>query len=103
MSKIIKRPQAERDLEESFVFIGEKNLDAALDFLAAAEEAFDLLAQLPHLGSPREFRSTRLRNVRMWHIKGFEDYLIFYRVTAQGIEILRVLHGKRDIESIFSH
>lgn len=33
-------------------------------------------------------------------IKGFEDYLIFYRPLADGVEIVRVLHGKRNIPTI---
>ena len=38
----------------------------------------------------------------MWHVKGFEDYLIFYRPIDDGVEIFRVLPGKRDIEAIFN-
>ena len=30
----------------------------------------------------------------------FRDYLIFYRVTAEAVEILRVLHGARDIDRL---
>ncbi len=98
---VTKRTQAERDLEESFVYIGEENLDAGVRFLVAAEESIEFVAKMPHIGSPREFRSSRLRNVRVWPVKGFEDYLIFYRPTDDGIEVMRVLHGKRDIEEIF--
>jgi toxin ParE1/3/4 len=57
---------------------------------------------MPSIGSPREFRSRRLRNIRMWPVKGFEEHLIFYRENDDGIEVIRVLHGKRDIEDIFS-
>jgi toxin ParE1/3/4 len=100
MSNIHKRVQAERDLEECFVFLGERDLDTGLDFLFAAEQTFEQLAQMPFLGSPREFRSTRLRGLRQWHIKGYEQYLIFYRPTEVGIEVLRVLHSRRDIETV---
>jgi len=99
---VTKRIQAERDVEECFVYIGKESLDAGVRFLVAAEESFEFLAKMPHIGSPREFRSTRLRNIRMWPVKGFEDYLIFYRPTDEGIEVLRVLHSKRDIEEVFS-
>lgn len=30
----------------------------------------------------------------------FREYLIFYRVTADAVEILRVLHGARDIDAL---
>jgi toxin ParE1/3/4 len=36
-------------------------------------------------------------------ILGFpvEDYVIFYRQVSTGIEVVRVLHGARDIEALF--
>jgi toxin ParE1/3/4 len=37
----------------------------------------------------------------MWRVRGFERYLIFYRPTDDGIDVVRVLHGSRDIESLF--
>jgi plasmid stabilization system protein ParE len=33
-------------------------------------------------------------------VKGFEKYLIFYRVFDNYIEIVRVLHSAQDIDSI---
>ena len=56
MSAIYKHTQAERDLENAFVFIGEKDFDSGLDFLFAAEQTFELLAKMPFIGSPRDFR-----------------------------------------------
>ncbi len=36
----------------------------------------------------------------MWPIRGFENYLVFYRPIEEGIEVTRVLHGARDIRGI---
>jgi plasmid stabilization system protein ParE len=36
-----------------------------------------------------------------WLIAGFNNYLIFYRAIPEGIEVLHVYHGARDIESLF--
>ncbi len=101
MNNIKKREQAKRDLEEIFVFIGERDIDTGLDFLLATEQTFELLAGMPLLGSARRFKSPRLRNIRQFPVKSYEDYLIFYIPTDDGVEILRVLHGRRDIEAIF--
>jgi len=102
MSVVVKRRQAERDLEDCFVFIGKRDLAAGLDFLRAATETFDLLTKMPLLGSPRRLRSSKLRNLRQWPVKGYVDYLIFYRPLQNGIEVFRVLHAKRDIEDVFA-
>jgi plasmid stabilization system protein ParE len=40
-----------------------------------------------------------LENVRSFPI---DDYLIFYSPIAAGIEVLRVVSGYRDLESLFS-
>ncbi|MGE0131804.1 MAG: type II toxin-antitoxin system RelE/ParE family toxin [Blastocatellales bacterium] len=101
MNNVHKREQAKRDLEETFVFIGERDLDTGLDFLFAAEQTFELLANMPLIGSQRRSRSSKLRDVRQFPVKGYKDYLIFYLPTDNGIEVLRVLHGRRDIEAIF--
>jgi plasmid stabilization system protein ParE len=34
-------------------------------------------------------------------VKGFENYLIFYRVIRDRVEIARVMHGARDLERSF--
>ncbi|MCE2718464.1 MAG: type II toxin-antitoxin system RelE/ParE family toxin [Dolichospermum sp.] len=38
--------------------------------------------------------------IRQWRIKNFKDYLIFYKVQEEQVEVLRVLHGARDLEDL---
>jgi toxin ParE1/3/4 len=38
----------------------------------------------------------------MWPIGGFEKYLIFYLPLPDGIDVIRVVHGARDIERLFA-
>lgn len=70
-------------------------------FLRACNIGIQALAQMPELGRARNFRNPRFSSVRAWPVKGFERYLIFYRPLADGIEILRVIHGARDLERLF--
>ena len=96
-------PAADADIDKAFYDYQEKSgLETAFRFVDAVRESFELLVQMPYIGSPREFRHSRVRNMRMWIVKGFSDYLIFYRPTDDTVEVLRVLHGKRDIEEILS-
>jgi uncharacterized protein YyaL (SSP411 family) len=60
-----------------------------------------LLEQIAGLGRLRKFRNPRLKGVRSWLVSGFDNYLIFYRATPEGIEVLHVYHGARDIEARF--
>lgn len=100
--EIRKKPQAERDIEECFVFIGEDNLDIGVYFLVAVEESIEEIGRNPFIGKQRTFKSSQLQNLRMWMVKGFSNYQIYYTVKDETIEIIRVLHGARDIDDIFS-
>jgi toxin ParE1/3/4 len=99
---VILQPAAERDLIEHFSYIA-RNSDEpmARRFLTAAYATFDQLAQMPRMGSSRRFRNPRFSNVRMWRVEGFEKHLIFYRPLDDGIRVLRLLYGSRDIERLF--
>lgn len=98
--RAFKRPRARLDLLEHFVYIGEHNPKAAMRFLAAAENAFERLAEMPGSGPVRSVENERLVGLRSWPIPGFRTYRIFYLPTPSGIDIVRVLHAARDVRSI---
>ena len=95
-------PHADRDINNHFEYIARDNLEAAIRFYKAAFRAFDLLLANPRAGPMREFDNPQLSRTRIWLVKGFEKYLIFYRATNEVVEVLRVLHSARDIDSILS-
>ncbi len=100
MSEVNKRPQVIRDLIELATYIAADNLNASDRFLAAAEEIFKQLAKMPEMGKLIQFSNPNLAGIRQQAIKGFKNYLVFYRLTNSGVEILRVIHGARDILEI---
>ena len=55
---------------------------------------------MPGMGEQRESTNPRLDGLRVWRIDGFPNHLIFYRPIEGGIEIIRVLHGARDIDAV---
>jgi plasmid stabilization system protein ParE len=76
------------------------NPDAATRVIEAAYKTFKTLAGNPGIGRVRRFRNPRLRDIRSWHITGFENYLIFYRGVTNGIQVNHVYHGARNIEAL---
>ncbi|NLX98137.1 MAG: type II toxin-antitoxin system RelE/ParE family toxin, partial [Rhodopirellula sp.] len=70
--------------------------------LDAAEAACEFLAQTPEAGTLCQFRDPEAAGIRVWSIRGFQNFLIFYRPVPEGADIVRVLHGAQDIESLFS-
>jgi toxin ParE1/3/4 len=97
---VIQRAEAQEDLADAFAYIGQDSLDAALRFVQAAEKTFQQLAMMPGIGE--RFRTVRpeLVDVRRIGISGFRKYQVYFRPTDDGIEVLRILHGARDIERI---
>ncbi|HEX4795815.1 MAG TPA: type II toxin-antitoxin system RelE/ParE family toxin [Humisphaera sp.] len=100
-NRIIIGPEALRDLDEQVVYIGERDFDAAERFELAVQADIAKLAQWPGFGAKREYPNPRLAGMRSWPITGFENHLIFYIPIADGIEVVRVLHGARDLDRIF--
>jgi toxin ParE1/3/4 len=90
----------ENELWAIWEHIADDNPDAATRVVEAAYETFKTLAATPGLGRLRKFRNPRLKGVRSWLVSGFENYLIFYRAIPEGIEVLHVYHGARDIEAL---
>lgn len=101
-ARIIIRPKAEADLDETAEYIGRENPEAAARFLTTAEETFKQLLATPGLGRLREYLDPRLTGLRSWRIRGFENWLVFYRPADGGIEVVRVLHGARDLGPLFA-
>lgn len=98
---VVMKPRADLDLDEQADYLARRNPQAARRFYDAAEKAFDLLAQMSELGSLCEFATLAAGGLRMWPIHGFENHIIFYRPSESGIQVVRVLHGARDLEAIF--
>lgn len=101
--KIIIRDDAFDDLDATSDIISQDSQIASINFLEQAQRAFELIADMPGVGSARsEFNNPELRGLRMWPIPRFRAYLIFYLVTDDAVDIVRVVHGSRDIVAIFS-
>jgi toxin ParE1/3/4 len=95
MKVLVKSPVWD-DLREIGLRIAEENPDAADRFLTAAKASFELLGRHPRIGRLRSFS---VPGVRSWLIPDFQNYLIFYLLTAAEVQILVVLHGARDLAS----
>ena len=104
MSRAIHRGRkARQDLVDIFRdHVREAGLRVAQRFFAQAEATFTRLAGMPGMGAPYEHEHPALAGVRVFPVSRFKKYLVFYRPVADGIEIVRVLHGARDIPDLLA-
>ncbi|MBZ9994535.1 type II toxin-antitoxin system RelE/ParE family toxin [Mesorhizobium sp. BH1-1-4] len=90
---IRRNARAEEDLVAIWLHIARDNEIAADRLLDRFEVRWLQLAAYPFSGAPREDIAPGIRHL----VVG--EYLTLYRVSADAIEILRVLHGRRNIEA----
>jgi toxin ParE1/3/4 len=90
---IVLQPRAKADISEIWEFIAEDSDDQADAFIDLIDQKFQLLAQKSGLGRRREELAEGLRSFPVGR------YVIFYLPIPGGVQIVRVLHGARDIEA----
>lgn len=94
---VIPREQARQDVENALVFYLTQGADAAaLGFIDALEQAYVHIGRHPATGSPRYGHELNLAGLRSWPLTRF-PYLVFYVEHPDRVDVLRVLHGQRDI------
>lgn len=87
--------QATHDLADIWLHVANDSPQVADKFLNLILEQCQLICSAPEIG---RIRDELLPGIRSFPIK---RYIVYYRVAAQSIEIIRILSGYRDIDSIF--
>jgi toxin ParE1/3/4 len=93
------RPQVYGDIAESAQFIGRDNLGTADRFIDACDSTFQLLSAAPQMGEVVPSAVHKLSGMRSFRIQGF-PIVALYIERDLAIEILRVIHGARDLENL---
>jgi toxin ParE1/3/4 len=89
--------RARRDVLNIWQYIAADNDGAADRFIDLLTRYFELLGENPGAGRRRDELRPRYRSFPVG------NYLIFYRVTEQGVCIMHVVHSRRDIEAMLGH
>ena len=96
MSDFRLSPQAFQDIDSIWEYIAQDNLDAADRLRDEFFDAFEKLAKMPGIGHLRQDLATE--PLRFWLVHS--SYLVIYRPDSHPLEIVRVLHGARDIKNV---
>jgi toxin ParE1/3/4 len=101
MPRPVYRPGARREINRVLEFLEEQaGLEVAERFLDALMHSADQLAQHPQMGRLCGFTRPNTRRLRRWPVRGFDNWLIFYQPRRDGVEIVHVMHGARDIDAM---
>jgi toxin ParE1/3/4 len=98
MSRIRRRRSVDDDILEITKYLLHESEELAVRFVDAVQKTLKNLAQRPGIGSPKTFDAQVLDGIRSWWVEGFPNHLIFYFPLPDGIEVVAVMHGARDVE-----
>ena len=96
MKPLQRRALADRDITDAIDHYLIESPDLARRFVDAAEQAFRHIQRHPGTGSTRYAHELNLPGLRCWPLRRF-PYLVFYRETADAIDLWRVPHARCDI------
>lgn len=83
---LIWRPAAVADRKRISTYIAQDNPIAAIELVDMLIEKAELLVVSPDLGRPGRLTGTRELVVH-------KNYILVYRATPSGVDVLRVLHA----------
>lgn len=98
MPKVLYSPAAIDDLDRIWLFLAlEADVETAERFLKKIEQACEKIVRVP-LGF-------RLRPEIAHDLRSFPygSYMIFYFPENYGINVVRIIHSARDIDTILRH
>lgn len=89
MLKLVWRESARHDARTIFTYIAERDLAAAERLLAAIELCAEGLTERPFMYRPGRVPGTHEAVVH-------PNYILVYRVTAEAVEIVSVVHARQE-------
>jgi toxin ParE1/3/4 len=97
MPVILRTPASRTDIVEILLHLRRHSRRAARSLHAAIDETLRLLAEYPGAGKSRDELAPRLRSLP---VRRYRQYMIYYRPIADGIEVIRVIHGAREVRNL---
>lgn len=94
MATVRRSAQAELDLDTILNDLNARNPTAAERFTVDFAKKGTALAQFPEIGRARPEIGPNLRSTLV------HPYVMFYRIQGNSVQILRILHGKQDLQRI---
>ena len=95
LKNLIISEQAIEDLQDIWLNIANDNFNITDEFIDSIYDKCKQLLDFPESGRNRNEIAIGLKSLI------FKNYIIFYRIESNDIEIARIINGFRDIDSIF--
>ena len=91
-------PLAISDLDNIWWFIADDSREAADKVELEIVDTCRRLAKHPLMGTQR--RDVTSLPLRFWTVSKYSNYVIVYRPETKPLQVIAILHGRRDLKSI---
>jgi toxin ParE1/3/4 len=100
-ARYLVRPKADQDIDEQAYYLAtQASRELGHRFILAVHQTFSLLATQPEMGWHCQLKDPETASLRVFRVSGFERMLVLYRPLPDGVEILRVVHGSRNLQAL---
>ena len=98
--KISRRPVFLSDVEDCADYlVSEASEEIARKWKKALTRTIALMSKSPEIGRIR--RDLPFPGIRSFFVTGYPRYLVFYRISGDTLELLRVRHGMMHLPGLF--
>jgi plasmid stabilization system protein ParE len=98
---LVHRPLFISDVAECAEHLAtEAGEQVAAEWYQALKKALELIQQVPEIGRVRH--DLPMPGIRTLNLRKYPNYLVFYRLEKDGIELLRIRHGMMNLPELFS-
>lgn len=95
MYSVVRTELAESDFASILEYLEEHSQSAADRFTTDVVKTCRHLQDSPKMGRARDELTAGIRSIAI------QKYVLFYRINDNTVEIVRILHGARDIPALF--
>jgi toxin ParE1/3/4 len=99
--KLVYRPLFLADVEQCVDYIATEAGEAvAVAWYQALKKSLEHIQRVPEIGRIRQ--DLPMPEIRTLNLRKYPNYLVFYRLENNSIELLRVRHGMMNLPELFS-
>jgi toxin ParE1/3/4 len=100
--QFVPTEEADNDVFDIACYLSDQQEDLGFRFYECVDATYQQIVENPKWTGLGHFRQAELRGIRICPVKKFSNHLVFYRIEADKVVILRVFHGARDYMNLFN-
>ncbi|HZZ77222.1 MAG TPA: type II toxin-antitoxin system RelE/ParE family toxin [Gemmataceae bacterium] len=100
---LLRSPESHDDVAAVVqYYLAQHTTATAVRFAQAVDATLEWIALFPESGPVFESENPTLQGIRFRSVRGFPSFLVFYRMVEQGVYVMRIVDGRRDLTRVLT-